>query len=81
MDIKIDGKANSEFIILNFGDNNKVILHVQDRRQTDYLEGRSDNERNESKQFYYIFYINRSPEHSVPFKLISYICLINQKPN
>lgn len=77
--MNIDGKANSEFIILNFGDNNKVILNVQDRRQTEHLERRSDNERNESKPFYYIFYINRSPDIFVQFKLIGYICLMSCK--
>lgn len=73
MDLKIGGKANREFILSSFGDNNKVIFYVQDRLQTEHLERKSDNERNESKRFYYIFYINRSPDLSLQVKLISYI--------
>lgn len=48
MDINIDGTDQWELIISNFGYNNEVIIHIQDHRQTEHLERRSDNERNES---------------------------------
>nr|XP_022298797.1 uncharacterized protein LOC111107745 [Crassostrea virginica] len=44
MDINIDGTDQWELIISNFGYNNEVIIHIQDHRQTEHLERRSDNE-------------------------------------